>query len=159
MRQACRSKRRTFEMKSFLSPKKVTPRDCSPERRSRLNQRVWRTNRVINLTRKSGLPQFRCLPSAGGRFSSEPLRYVLNVPGVSEEVNHSFLSWAVGYINQQLKDARCESLTESSEISGASLCGSFAGSQRTTGLSTCVTTMNMASASALSNGSSSTLGK
>lgn len=109
---------------------------------------------MINLTRLSGLPQFRCLPSAGGRFSSEPLRYVLNVPGGAEEANHSFVDWAVGDANQRMKATKCENLTASSEISAASLCVSFAGSQRTTGLSTCVTTMNMASASALSNGSS-----
>ena len=109
---------------------------------------------MINLTRLSGLPQFRCLPSAGGRFSREPLRYVLNVPGVSEEVNHGFVDWAVGDANQRMKATKCESLTESSATSAASLCGSYAGSQRTTGLSTCVTITNMASASALSNGSS-----
>lgn len=114
---------------------------------------------MINLTRLSGLPQFRCLPSAGGRFSSEPLRYVLNVPGVSEEVNHSFVSWAVGDASQRMKAVKCENLTESSAINAESMCGSFDGSQRTTGLSTCVTTMNMASASALSNGSSCTSGR
>lgn len=109
---------------------------------------------MINLTRLSGLPQFRCLPSAGGRLSSEPLRYVLNVPGGAEEVNHSFVDWAVGDANQRMKAIKCETLTESSAINAASLCGSFDGSQRTTGLYTCVTTTNMASASALSNGSS-----
>jgi len=114
---------------------------------------------VINLTRLSGLPQFRCLPSAGGRFSSEPLRYVLNVPGGAEEVNHSFVDWAVGDANQRMKATKCENLTASSEISAVSLCGSYAGSQRTTGLSTCVTTMNMVSASVLSKGLSSTSGR
>lgn len=79
---------------------------------------------------------------------------MLNVPGISEEVNHSFVDWAVGNANQRMRATECVNSTESSVISAVSLCGSFDGSQRTTGLYTCVTTMNMASASALSNGSS-----
>lgn len=78
---------------------------------------------------------------------------MLNVPGVSEEVNHGFVEWAVGDANQRMKATKCENSTVFSELNAASLCGSFAGSQRTTGLSTNVTTTNTASASALSNGS------
>lgn len=65
-------------MKSVLSPKKVTPRDCSPERRSRLNQRVWRINRMSIVSEIKPVGQFRCrlisgvpvyeqiIPTAGG---------------------------------------------------------------------------------------------
>lgn len=72
-------------MKSFLSPKKVTPRDCSPERRSRLNQRVWRINRMSIVSQSKAVRQFRCrviadvpvyeqiIPTAGGLNNYQPI--------------------------------------------------------------------------------------
>ncbi len=54
---------------------------------------------MSNLTRFHSIPQFRCLPTTGGRKNQEPLRYVLNVPGCRDEVNHSFVSWTVGEFN------------------------------------------------------------
>lgn len=72
-------------MKSFLSPKKVTPRDCSPERRSRLNQRVWRINRMSIVSQTKAVGQFRCrviagvpvyeqiIPTAGGPNNYQPI--------------------------------------------------------------------------------------
>ncbi len=102
---------------------------------------------MVNLNRFHPVPQFRCLPSAGGRFNQEPLRYVLNVPGCSEEVNHSFVEWAVGESHRQLGLTKCASSTEGLKTSAALSSVSFAGSLKQTALSTCATTMNMVSAS------------
>lgn len=114
---------------------------------------------MVNLNRFHPVPQFRCLPSAGGHFNQEPLRYVLNVPGCSEEVNHSFVEWAVGESHRQLGLTKCASSTEGLKTSAALSSVSFAGSPKQTALSTCVTITNMASVSALSNGSSNISGR
>lgn len=103
---------------------------------------------MVNLNRFHPVPQFRCLPSSGGRFNQEPLRYVLNVPGCSEEVNHSFVEWAVGESHRQMGLMECASSTECSKTNAASLSVSFGGSLKQTALSTGATITNMVSASA-----------
>jgi hypothetical protein len=51
------------------------------------------------LTELYGIPQLRCLPTTGGKNAS-PLRYVTNLPGRRDEVNHSFVAWAAGELNR-----------------------------------------------------------
>jgi hypothetical protein len=139
----------------FCVSERVNAGDCSPRRSIRLNQRVWRTNRVINLTRYSGLPQFHCLYSTCGCLCHGPGHYGLNIPGIINEAVYSFVGRAVGDVNQSMK-MKIRKLTVLSVTYAVCMCGLLAGGQKKTTLSNW---MKVMSASVLSNGVSNISGR
>lgn len=142
----------------FCASERGNAGDCSPRRSMRLNQRVWRTNRVINLTRHSGLPQFHCLHSACGCLCHVPGHYGNDIPGIINEAGYSFVGRAEGDVNQSMK-VKMRKMSVLPMFYAVCMRRQLAGSQKTTRLSNHMKAMNMISASVLSNGVSNISGR
>ncbi|ADU71524.1 hypothetical protein Pat9b_5367 (plasmid) [Pantoea sp. At-9b] len=145
-------------MKVLTASERLTPEVAAPGVGLRVNQLVWRVNRMNILRRNKPSVQFRCRLVAGALVFEQRLP-AAGGPGNYQEVSLMVVQTEWNDFYRKPETEHCESSTDDLPTSAVFPSKSSAGSLNQTGLSTFAKTTNMASASALLTSSSVISGK